>query len=67
MANHEAWVEDGFVHLTNDDDSFYVQIFITPEELNDFIKHLIETGIEAWGVRAIFPNAQHSCHSIPND
>ena len=67
MCTHGAWVEDGFVRFSNDDDDYYVQVFKTPEELNDFIKHLIETGIEAWGVRAIFPNAQHSCNGIPND
>ena len=57
MCNHEAWVKDGFVHLANDDDSYYEQIFKTPEELHDFIRHLIETGIEAWGVQGIPPIA----------
>jgi hypothetical protein len=70
MCTHGAWVEDGFVHfvhLSNDGDDYYVQVLKTPDELNGFIKHLIRAGIDAWGVRAIFPNAQHSFHGIPND
>jgi hypothetical protein len=54
MCNHEVWVEDGFVHLANDDDSYYEQIFKTPNELHDFMEHLIRAGIDAWGIESIF-------------
>ena len=57
MCNHEAWVKDGFVHLANDDDSYYEQIFKTPNELHDFIEHLIKTGIDAWGIESIYLRA----------
>lgn len=57
LAKHGAWVQNGFVHLTNDDDSYYQEVFKTPEELSDFIKHLTDIGIEAWGSKRFPPEA----------
>lgn len=39
---------DPVVQMANDDDSFYVQTFKNREEVNAFIKELVEAADEAW-------------------
>ena len=47
-CEHAAWVKNGRVFLSNDDDSYYEQDFKNREELQRFIDHLIAVGQEAW-------------------
>lgn len=45
---HEAWVKNGRVFLSNDDDPHYQQGFKTREELQAFVDHLLQIADEAW-------------------
>ena len=47
-CEHTAWVKNGRVFLSNDDDSYYEQDFKSIEALQRFIDHLIAVGQEAW-------------------
>lgn len=48
-TTHQAWIEDGRVALANMDDDDYVEIFETPEDLENFIKMLRRVAQKVWG------------------
>lgn len=48
-TTHQAWIEDGRVALANMDDDDYVEIFETPEDLENFIKMLRRVAEKVWG------------------
>jgi hypothetical protein len=45
---HEAWVKNGRVFLSNNDDSYYQQDFKSREALQAFVTHLWNVADEAW-------------------
>jgi len=47
-CQHTAWVKNGRVFLSNDDDSYYEQDFKNREELQKFVDHLWSVADEAW-------------------
>lgn len=49
-CRHGVWIEDdGSVGLSNDEDSHYCQVFETVEELDEFIRDLVEISLKAFG------------------
>ena len=47
---HDVWVnKDGEMFMANDGDDFYVEEFITAEEVDDFIKKLQKGKKKAFG------------------
>jgi hypothetical protein len=47
-CTHTAWVKNGRVFLSNDDDGYYQQDFKNREELQAFVDHLWQIADEAW-------------------
>lgn len=45
---HTAWVQNGRVFLSNDDDAYYQQDFKSREALQKFVDHLWSVADQAW-------------------
>ena len=45
---HEAYIEDGKVFLSNNDDPYYEQCFESREQMQDFIDYLTRIADKAW-------------------
>ena len=47
-CKHTAWVKNGRVFLSNDDDSYYEQDFKSRDALQEFVDHLWSVADQAW-------------------
>jgi hypothetical protein len=48
MDKHSAWVADGVVKMSNNDDGYYTEVFKTREEVERFVAYLLLKADEAW-------------------
>ena len=48
MEKHSAWVQDGVVQMSNNNDPYYTKAFKSRKEVERFVAYLLQKSDEAW-------------------